>query len=105
MPVQKEGISRAPLNSRPRGKLRVEQGQMATFFISWQADTHNIYIHVRYTPEKHPWAKGEMQSVLSFHPPPMQIAEQGTDADKNHRRAVSRRDFAFVDLALHLDPR
>lgn len=69
MPVQKDGISRAPLSPRPRGKLRVEQGQMATFFITWQADTHNIYTGVWYTPEKHPWAKVELQSVLSFHPP------------------------------------
>lgn len=73
MPVQKDSISRAPLSSRPRGKLRVEQGQMATFFMSRQADTHNIYIRVRYTPEKHPWAKVEMPSVLSFHPHPRKL--------------------------------
>lgn len=107
MPVQKDGISRAPLSPRPRGKLRVEQGQTATFFITWQADTHNIYIHVRYTSEKHPWAKMEMQSVLSFHPlSPTQTAEQGPDGEKiTEGRAASRGDFAFVDLALHLDPR
>lgn len=107
MPVQKDGISRAPLSPRPRGKLRVEQGQMATFFITWQADTHNIYIRVRYTSEKHPWAKVEMQSVLSLHPlSPTQTAEQGPDGDKNHRRKGSvQRRFCFCWSCLAFGPK